>query len=436
MWQLFYDFYRLVELDGILVYAAMAYIIHHLCGGRRPWVTPAAFTLLSTGAYLLCYTLPQVLCKQRGLLLPYWYNFGGLVVTLLVTSHLLLRRGIFYKLIYISFCTAFVQIFKMVCLPLYEQETAMPRPVYAAWDVATNALLLATLLLLFWLFVRFPIVSTLHLPPYQMLPALYFPLSMLLGFVLINAVPWLSRYMLPVCCGILLTNLPVAYYYIFLITHGYEEQHRMTMQLAQSDAQLEKYRYSAQMEEQLRKERHELKNRYFYIQTLVRQNKLEELEQYLEKVTGDDLTRLNQVETGNVLLDYLLNHKLRKAREQKIPTLVEVVLSAQLHLDENALCTILLNLLDNAIEASTGLTDAQIRVSIKTIPGYLVCIVANRTAGDVLARNPLLHTTKADTTRHGYGTKIIAQTVRRCDGILNYSMEEGYFTAKVMLPLQ
>ena len=143
--------------------------------GAGPGSLPPPTLSISTGTYLLCYTLPQVLCKQWGLLLPYWYSFGGLVVTLLVTSHLLLRRGIFYKLIYISFCTAFVQIFKMVCLPLYEQETAMPRPVYAVWDVATNALLLVTLLVLFWLFVRFPIVSTLHLPPYQCFPPCTFP---------------------------------------------------------------------------------------------------------------------------------------------------------------------------------------------------------------------------------------------------------------------
>lgn len=133
----------------------------------------------------------------------------------------------------------------------------------------------------------------------------------------------------------------------------YEEQRKMTLQLARSDARLEKYRTTAEMQETLRKERHELKNRYFYIQTLVRQNKLDELEKYLETITKDDLTNLNQVDTGNVLLDYLLNHELREARQRKIPTVVEVVLSAQLALDEHALCTVLLNLLDNAIEAST-----------------------------------------------------------------------------------
>lgn len=436
MWQPFYDFYRLVELDGILVYVLIAYIIYRLCGRKKPWVTPGLYTLISTGSYLLCYTLPQVLCKSQGMQLPYWCSFSILLLTLTITAHLLLRHGIVYKLIYISFCIAFVQIFKMVCQPLYESESSMPRPVYAAWDVATNCLLLLTLLMLYWLFVRFPIVTTLHLPRKQLIPALYFPSSMLVGFVLINAVPWLSRYMLPVSCFIILTNLPMAYYYIFLIIHVYEEQSRISLQLARSDAQLEKYRVSAEMQEKLRKERHELKNRYFYIQTLVHQNRLEELENYLKTVTGDDLTSLNQVETGNVLLDYLLNHKLRQAHSQKIPTMVEVVVPARLTVDENALCTILLNLLDNALEASAGLADAQIRVSIKTVPGYLVCTVANRTAGDVLADNPGLRTTKADAEKHGYGTKIIAQTVRRCDGILNYAMENGSFTAKVMLPMQ
>ena len=436
MWQTFYDFYRLVELDGIMGCAVIAWIIHGLSGGRWPWVKRVVYSTVVAGSYILLYILPQIISTQHGTRLPYFYSFGVELLVLSTTAHFLLRRGIAYKLVYITFCTSFVQIYKMVCMPLYEREYTIPRFTYSVWDVATNTGLLAALLLLYWLFRRFPLATTLHLPTFQLLPALYFPVGMFVCLLIANAVPAVFEYVLPIICAIVLTNLPVAYYYVALIIHSYEEQRKMTLQLARSDARLEKYRTTAEMQETLRKERHELKNRYFYIQTLVRQNKLDELEQYLETITKDDLTNLNQVDTGNVLLDYLLNHELREARQRKIPTVVEVVLSAQLALDEHALCTVLLNLLDNAIEASTCQPGALIRITVKTIPGYLVCIVANRTQQDVLAVNPELRTTKNDKTAHGCGTKIIAQTVRRCDGILNYSMEGDFFTAKVMLPLQ
>lgn len=346
MWQTFYDFYRFVELDGISVCAVMAWIMHGLCGGRWPWVNRGVYCAAAAGSYMLLYTFPLLLCTQHGMRLPYFYSFGIELLALTVTAHFMLQRGIAYKLVYISFCMAFVQIYKMVCIPLYERESTMPRSTYSIWDVVTNTGLLVALLLLYWLFCRFPLTTTLHLPTRQMLPALYFPIGMFACLLIANAVPVIFKYLLPIICAIILTNLPVAYYYVALIIHSYEEQHNMTLQLARSDARLEKYRRSAEMQETLRKERHELKNRYFYIQTLVRQNKLEELEKYLETITKDNLTNLNQVDTGNVLLDYLLNHELREARQRKIPTVVEVVLSAQLTLDEHALCTVLLNLLD------------------------------------------------------------------------------------------
>lgn len=68
-------------------------------------------------------------------------------------------------------------------------------------------------------------------------------------------------------------------------------------------------------------------------------------------------------------------------------------------------------------------------------PGYLTCRISNRVSKDVMETNPELHTTKADAGNHGYGLKIVRETVTRCDGMLQMDTEHGYFTAKVMLPL-
>ena len=70
------------------------------------------------------------------------------------------------------------------------------------------------------------------------------------------------------------------------------------------------------------------------------------------------------------------------------------------------------------------------------ITGAPLAIVVSCAEGSELDAGLACQTMSVTAQLLGYGTKIIAQTVRRCDGILNYSMEEGYFTAKVMLPLQ
>ena len=53
MWQTFYDFYRLVELDGIMGCAVIAWIIHGLSGGRWPWVKRVVYSTAVAGSYIL-----------------------------------------------------------------------------------------------------------------------------------------------------------------------------------------------------------------------------------------------------------------------------------------------------------------------------------------------------------------------------------------------
>lgn len=69
------------------------------------------------------------------------------------------------------------------------------------------------------------------------------------------------------------------------------------------------------------------------------------------------------------------------------------------------------------------------------LTAILVCVIRHKVSRDVLAETPGLRTTKADKSAHGFGTKIVSQAVKRCDGILNHSMEDGFFTVKVTLPL-
>ena len=107
----------------------------------------------------------------------------------------------------------------------------------------------------------------------------------------------------------------------------------------------------------------------------------------------------------------------------------------QLNISEDTLCTILLNLLDNAITASLHEPDADIHISIRCVQKYLVCKIKNKCSYNVLEQNPNLATTKQDITHHGFGIKIIRETVEKNNGILNFNYNDHYFTATVMLEL-
>nr|MCR5656826.1 ATP-binding protein [Butyrivibrio sp.] len=48
--------------------------------------------------------------------------------------------------------------------------------------------------------------------------------------------------------------------------------------------------------------------------------------------------------------------------------------------------------------------------------------------------NPDLETTKEDYENHGLGLKIVNETISRCDGMFQTSVEGNYFIAKFMIP--
>ena len=210
----------------------------------------------------------------------------------------------------------------------------------------------------------------------------------------------------------------------------------MDAALSQSQAELAAYIEAKELREELRRERHELKNRYFYIRTLLAEEKFTEADKYLESVIGHISDDLGTIETGNALLDYLLSRKLGEAKRLNIKVTTEIALPKEFGIDSEALCTVLANLLDNAIEASRTVQSPEIRVSMKCTGGYLAAKIANRVDKDVLSLNPNLETTKKDSANHGFGFRIIRKTVEKQNGLFSVSVENGYFVADLMLPAE
>ena len=108
---------------------------------------------------------------------------------------------------------------------------------------------------------------------------------------------------------------------------------------------------------------------------------------------------------------------------------------------EGDLCAIVANLMDNAIEGCQRLTErsgkkASIHLGIYPQKSYLFIICKNVTDLQKLERRGWgLRTTKGDEKLHGYGTVIVAKTAEKHNGCAEFTLEDGYFVAKVMLDM-
>ena len=232
-----------------------------------------------------------------------------------------------------------------------------------------------------------------------------------------------------------LISIVSSYAMTHVISGAYDslmEQNAVTQQLTLT---LDHVRRSAAVSDQVRRDKHEMKNILFYLQSLARAELYDELKDFLEVEVSEHFAKLEEFRTGNELLDYLLTQKAGEAREAGIKTCFDIIVPAGLSIEGRDLCGLLSNLLDNAIEASRTEKDPEIRLSMRASRGYLSITVSNRCSTDVMRTNPHLRTTKGNAAEHGIGLRVVRSIAKKYEGSFSTEMVDGKFVATALLGL-
>lgn len=429
-----YSIYRFLEIDGIALFLFLSIAMYGMFGAKGD--QKAGFRFFASGIityailYYGTYLLPFTSKPHH-----YWYYFLLNLVIALLMSHFLLPGDLAGKFLYILFNLSFIQLYKMACSPLYEAENRLNRSVYAALDILSITILLLLLIFFYGLFKpSIPKIQR-NLGRNIFLLA-YFPIGLLIFYGLeLLGIPFVSRYSEAMLAIIILPALPILYNLFITIVNSYEEQRILDRALTETKAQVYRYRYSLELDERIKKERHELKNNYLYIQTLLADKKYDEIEKYLEETIGLKMNALSEVSTGNTMIDYVINRKISEVRKKDIKIYTEVMLPKDISIDEEKFCTVFLNLFNNAAEACSTVVSPDIHIALKCVRNYLCCEIKNKADIELINSNPGLRTTKADNKNHGFGLKIVKETLNECDGLFSTATEGNYFISKFMIPL-
>ena len=233
--------------------------------------------------------------------------------------------------------------------------------------------------------------------------------------------------------GLMLTNGAI-YSLIFM----YSKQKFIAIEQRMILYNMDKYEgYLEQMKEldtHISMMRHEVKNHIFYIDQLLKSGNYTVLQEYVDKLKADNIDSAKVVSTGNTVVDVIVNQKCAYAQSLGIGIQVAAALQETLRIDELSLCSVLGNLLNNAIEGSAGVENARISLDIRTFKGYLVVTARNFVSTNVIKDNPHLLTTKKDAENHGFGLKAVEQVANRYEGSLRLEMADQHtFSASVMM---
>ena len=222
----------------------------------------------------------------------------------------------------------------------------------------------------------------------------------------------------------------------YSIYHLIDYRHRITeLEVASSVLTVEKesLMIDIQNREELMKIRHDLQNQLSYMSVLLNEGKYEEAKQYIQSLTEQKEEYLYSFSCSNLVVSGIVNLELTKAKIAKKKVRFKVVVPPKLPFEDSDLLSLITNVVDNSLENFVPVNEKDfISVSIVTQQDYLRIVCLNSVDQNSIGDKPNLKTTKRD-RGHGYGTKIIKNIVKKYQGYVTFTYEEGKFVCDCMI---
>ena len=204
------------------------------------------------------------------------------------------------------------------------------------------------------------------------------------------------------------------------------ENHLLSMQQARYDS------LRAAIE-QTRHAWHDMRHHLHILQSIAAQGNWEGLAGYLDEVQGS-IPDGSLCLCENMAVDGVAGYFAALYREQGLPLTIELDLPPQVPVPETDLCSVLSNLLENAMEAGlrTAPERRQTKVQARLHSGHMVLLsVENAYDGKIREKDGVFLSSKRP--EEGVGLQAVRHTAERSGGYSRFLYGDGVFTANVIL---
>lgn len=208
-----------------------------------------------------------------------------------------------------------------------------------------------------------------------------------------------------------------------------ERNHFLEMQEAQ-------YLKQTKYMEETARVRHDFRHTLHTLKMLADEKDYVSLEQYVEKYINalpvSHVVTYCQNNSVNALMNYLMT----TAKESDIDIHIHIDIPDQLPITDIDLCSILGNILENAIEGCKTILPEKRRIQLSVITrhdAYLYIVSTNTFDGIVKKEKNQYQTTRKN--GHGIGLSSIQLTVEKYNGTAQFSNDASRFYVDVMMPI-
>lgn len=199
------------------------------------------------------------------------------------------------------------------------------------------------------------------------------------------------------------------------------------------DMKSEQYNMITEKIEKTRKSRHDIHHHINVVYQLAKENKIEQLIEYLEEYNKIDSTKEPMVYCNNSTVDAILNHYILLAKDNGIEVHLNVALPEELKIRDTDLCIVIGNLLENAIEASKKEENKRIKLRINRSNEYICMLVSNLYNGEIKKGHSGYYSRKREFKDTGIGLSSVSAVVEKYDGRMEIDHTNGEFNVFIMM---
>lgn len=180
---------------------------------------------------------------------------------------------------------------------------------------------------------------------------------------------------------------------------------------------------------------HDMKNHLSVLSLLIADRNLDKAEEYINKITAPIIELEQKKFTDNCIVDIILNDKLEKAHSLNIAMDIKADRLVANNIQDVDWCSILANILDNAIEACMKLEEGKgwINFNISQNECSVFIKVSNTYNGIVNILDNKIRSSKINKDLHGLGMESVKSTVEKYDGVLEYEWGKDIFVVNISL---
>ena len=180
-----------------------------------------------------------------------------------------------------------------------------------------------------------------------------------------------------------------------------------------------------------------LKQRHNFAKHLnvIRNLRFDEAGTYIDDLLKNTREPLIKSYSGDPYVDAVLNSKIEEIEEKKIDFQFAVDIPKPIDLSTSDICSILYNLIENAIEACEKIKEPEQRsidLSISHKGQFIAFVCRNSILPQSVHHEDLYHSTKK-ASGHGFGIMSMKDSAERNGGSITFDIEENYLTVKVIL---